>query len=211
MEYDLQIMVDWFKANKLSLNLSKTVAMKFWTNKDKFELKIDNYTIPLIASTKFLRVHIDNQLTWYVHANHLIEKLNTNRRMLSLGRHMLDKNCLRCIYFAHFHSHLNYGILTWGSMLSMTQLKELQKIQQQCIQFISKSKDHNSNELMRSLHIMSIDKMLKLSLCKLGYKITHELLPSPLLKIFNSYGGRKTQHYPTRNRQTPNFQKHHDT
>ena len=79
MEYDLQIMLDRFKANKLSLNLCKTMAMKFWTNKDKFELKIDNYVIPLIASTKFLGVHIDNQLTWYVHANHLIEKLNTNR------------------------------------------------------------------------------------------------------------------------------------
>ena len=73
VEYDLQIMVDWFKANKLSLNLSKTVAMKFWTKKDKFELKIYNYVIPLVASAKFLRVHIDNQLTWYVHANHLMK------------------------------------------------------------------------------------------------------------------------------------------
>ena len=79
------------------------------------------------------------------------------------------------------------------------------------MQLISKSKDHNSNELMRSLHIMSIDQMIKLSLCKLGYKITHELLPHPLLKIFNSYGGRKTHHYLMRNRQTPNIQKHHDT
>ena len=73
---------------------------------------------------------------------------------------MLDKNCLRCVYFAHIHSHLNYGILTWGSVLSMTQLKELRKIQQQCVQLISKSKDHNSNELMRSLHIRPNDKII---------------------------------------------------
>ena len=79
MEYDLQVMVDWFKATKLSLNLSKTVSMRFWTSTDNFELKIENFVIPLVTNTKFLGVHIDNQWTWYVHVNHLIEKLNTNR------------------------------------------------------------------------------------------------------------------------------------
>ena len=79
MGHDHYLMVDWFNANKLSLNLSKTVAMRFWTSTNKFELKIENFVIPLVESTKFLGVHIDNQLAWHEHANYLINKLNTNR------------------------------------------------------------------------------------------------------------------------------------
>ena len=105
---------------------------------------------------------------------------------------MLDETCLRNVYFVHIHSHLNYGILAWGSMLSTTQLKELQKIQQHWVQLVSKLNDKNINRQMRTLHIMSVDNMIRLSLCKLGYKITHEVLPTPLLKIFNSHRGRKT-------------------
>ena len=35
IEHDLEILTDWFKANKLTLNLNKTVAMKFGKNKNK--------------------------------------------------------------------------------------------------------------------------------------------------------------------------------
>ena len=211
MEHDLYLMVDWFKANKLLLNLSKTVAMRFWTSTNKFELKIENFVIPLVESTKFLGVHIDNQLTWHEHANYLINKLNTNRQLLSMGKHILDKNCLCNVYFAHVHSHLNYGLLAWGTMVSTTQLKELWKIQQQCVELISKSKDSGTGEHMRSLNIMTLDKMIQLSLCKLGYKITHKVLPTLLLMIFNANRGKKTHRYPTRNRQTSNVQRHHST
>ena len=41
LEHDLQHMVDWFSANKLSLNLNKTVAMKFWNNDTNLELKVN--------------------------------------------------------------------------------------------------------------------------------------------------------------------------
>ena len=113
----------------------------------------------------------------------------------------------------HVHSHLNYGLLAWGSMVSTTQLKELQKIQQQCVELISKLKDSDAGKHMRFLNIMTLDKMIQLSLCKLGYKIyiTHKVLPTLLLMIFNAHRGKKTHRYLTRNRQTPNVQRHHST
>ena len=79
MEHDLSMMSDWFSANKLSLNLTKTVAIKFWKNTPNFQLRINNSEIPFVHSTKFLGVHLDSQLSWYVHINGLIEKLNNNK------------------------------------------------------------------------------------------------------------------------------------
>ena len=90
LEYYLSLMTDWFNANKLSLNLYKTVAMQFWNNNTNLELHVDNVKIPVVESTKFLGVQIDNQLTWHNHVNHLINKLSINKRMMSLGRNSLD-------------------------------------------------------------------------------------------------------------------------
>ena len=42
LEHDLNIMIDWFNANKLSLNLQKTVAMQFWNNNTNLNLQVDN-------------------------------------------------------------------------------------------------------------------------------------------------------------------------
>ena len=64
----------WFKSNKLSLNLNKTVSMHFWSNDSKLKLTIDNFNIPVVLSTKFLGVHIDNQLTWHPQVQSIIEK-----------------------------------------------------------------------------------------------------------------------------------------
>ena len=67
-------MVNWFSANKLSLNLNKTVAIKFWNGGADFNLKVNGYTLPMVTNTKYLGVYTDNTLTLQVHMNHVIEK-----------------------------------------------------------------------------------------------------------------------------------------
>ena len=56
--------------------------MQFWNNNTNLELHVDNVKIPVIESTKFLGVQIDNQLTWHNHVNHLVNKLSINKRMM---------------------------------------------------------------------------------------------------------------------------------
>ena len=94
LEHDLNLMTDWFNANKLSLNLHKTAAMQFWNNNTSLELQVDNIKIPIVESTKFLGVQIDNQLTWHNHANHVINKLSINKRLMALGKNLLDLDSL---------------------------------------------------------------------------------------------------------------------
>lgn len=188
----------------------KTVALHFWNSESKLQLKMDNYEIPMVNTTKFLGVYIDSFLTWEYHVNNVLHKVRNNKRLMSLGKHVLDKSSFKKVYLAHVHSHLNYGILVWGSMLSNGQLGELRKVQNNCISLIAKSKSMIAaiNALMRSMNILSINQMVQFSLRKLGYKITHKLLPAPILNIFNADGGMKTYRYPTRNKHTPNILKH---
>ena len=99
LQHDLNLMIDWFKANKLSLNLSKMIGIKFWDNNTNMTINMDNINIQIMECTKFLRVYIDYKSAWHIHVNHLLDTLNTNRCMLCLGKNLLDTICMKSIYW----------------------------------------------------------------------------------------------------------------
>ena len=48
----------------------------------------------MVEGTKFLVVQIDNQLTWHNHVNRVINKPHSNRRLMALGKNLLDRDSL---------------------------------------------------------------------------------------------------------------------
>ena len=61
LEHDMSLLIDWYKANQLSL-IGKTVLIKFWPNNDKeFRIKIGQAGVINQTHTKFLGVTIDDQ------------------------------------------------------------------------------------------------------------------------------------------------------
>ena len=72
---------------------------------------------------------------------------------MTLGKNLLDRDSLQKIYFAHIHSHLNYGLTIWGSMLSSSSLKELSKLQTNCIELIAPQRSTDVRTTMRQLNI----------------------------------------------------------
>ena len=107
------------------------VTMKFWNKDTNFDIIVDGTKIPLVTNMKFLGVHLDNKLSWNTHLNKLIDKIQTNKRMLSFGRNLLNTNCMKNIYYGHIHSHLMYAITAWGSMATQAQLKKPAKTMHQ--------------------------------------------------------------------------------
>ena len=130
---DMEMLLDWFRANQLSINLEKTVMMQFWSKYDKIKIRVMDNPIPYIRSTKFLGVFIDDTLSWKNHIEYLHNKLTMNKHMLSISKHKLDKDSLRKVYFSHIHSHLVYGIKAWGPSLSSESLDMLNRQQNKCI------------------------------------------------------------------------------
>ena len=78
IENDLTIVMDWFRANSLTLNVQKTNLLLFLpkTGKQpKFEINIDQATVKPIRETKFLGVILDNELNWTAHVKSLLTKM----------------------------------------------------------------------------------------------------------------------------------------
>ena len=67
VEYDIQNALDWFRANKLSVNATKTCYMVFKPRGKKDlpilnKLTMDNIILKEVECTKFLGLNIDNKL-----------------------------------------------------------------------------------------------------------------------------------------------------
>ena len=114
---DMNRIMKYFRINKLTLNLNKTVCVLFQKNMQckEITLQLDTHTIRNSPETKFLGMTLDQKLTWSSHVNQLVLRLNRNLNLLKLSRNMLNKESKLLVYSSHLESHMQYGILLWGN------------------------------------------------------------------------------------------------
>ena len=213
VSHDMSLLMDWFVANKLTLNLAKTLAMEFWPVKENNAsmIKFMDVEIPLVQVTKFLGVYLDDKLKWDYHANQVYNKIQANKQLLNIFKNFLNIPMMVKIYYAHIHSHLRYGLVVWGSMMTKTSKAELEKLQKACIHLVNKKKKNApTNELFIRNRLLKFSDMIDIELLKFGYMLSRRCLPNPINKIMNKKGGQKTHPYPTRNKRIPNVQRHND-
>ena len=136
LDHDLRILQDWFRANKLTLNVGKSVCILFKKKADsdkELHIKINGELIPQVEFTKFLGMWIDQSLNWREHASCLILKLSRNTHLLQMGKHMLSPHVQKILYHAQISSSILYGLSIWGSMASQYDLNKIQTAQSKSI------------------------------------------------------------------------------
>ena len=65
IEHDLEIVVDWFCANKLTLNIRKSISMTFTKpghSENEIKVKIGKTELPVATEFKFLGTWLDKHL-----------------------------------------------------------------------------------------------------------------------------------------------------
>ena len=130
IQSDLAILQNWFRANKLTLNISKSVCMHYTIKESKpIKIVIDNTPLPMVTRTKFLGIWIDNHLSWQSHFDQLCLKIIRHTTLLRISKNHLNTLTKKILYYAHIYSHLVYGCTTWGNMLKKELLAKLQKLQ----------------------------------------------------------------------------------
>ena len=117
IETELLRVQDWFSANKLTLNVTKSVYLLFNAHGQKnikFKLLLNGVEIPSVLYAKLLGTWIDDKLTWETHANKLLAKLKCGIGMLQRSKHLLTSKARHCLYFGQIHSNLCYCLSIWG-------------------------------------------------------------------------------------------------
>ena len=111
---------DWFRANKLSLNINKTHYIIFNNgNNNKLlnlglSITIDGFTIERVTSSKFLGVTIDERLSWKPHISLVVNKLTKNVGVMRRIRYKLSSNTMLMLYDTLILPHIDYCAIVWG-------------------------------------------------------------------------------------------------
>ena len=139
----LNTVFQYMQANKLHINMDKSVFMHFNPHKnDVFEceeekiiIKINDEEIEEVTETKFLGVIIDNELSWQAHISTLVTKLQCCVGQINRIRKFIPEWLHKTIYHTLFESHLVYGITVWGGV-SKTKLAPLFIAQKHCVRIL---------------------------------------------------------------------------
>ena len=76
-----------------------------------FKLSINHNSIEETDNVKYLGVHLDNKLSWKIHNDMLTRKLSKVCRVIYKLRHYVPFSTLKLVYYAMFHSHLQYSLI----------------------------------------------------------------------------------------------------
>ena len=211
MTQDIHTLCDWFKANKLSLNLDKTNCIMFHPkghNIDHdFKLIIGNSTINLVSDTKFLGLFIDEQLNWSTHLTKVRLKISSGLFMLNSVRNLIPSEQKKTIYMSFINSHLVYGTMLWGPMSMAGGRSKLHNSQIKAMKAITDVKSNNISQIFKKYEVLKLEDIINLELEKFMYNQAKGELPLPLLDLFQNAG--LNHHYDTRGKYYANVPKHH--
>ena len=115
-----------------TLNVFKTETILFRHLKKRInydlKLKLHGKRLCLGQKTKYLGVHIDENLNWKTQLNEVAKKLRRANGIISKLRHFLPLKTMVQVYHALFQSHINYGLQIWAqNLLKKKQILCLQK------------------------------------------------------------------------------------
>ena len=166
--------------------------------------------IDQVKSTKFLGMHTDNYMNWKNHVEQILPKLSAACFSIRSLIHTLNLDSLGMVYFACFHSALQYGIIFWGNSTHAHQICAAKlKLKEKNVIILCVYREPSGNF---DCFLKTIDSILN-SLCNrkmkfiingdINYLETNnkkqQLDNLPVIKANQiTYNFRSTVHFPTR-------------
>ena len=105
---------EWFKANRLSLNLDKTSYIIFGNKKyDDINICFRDTTLARQYESKFLGVILTSQLKWKKHIDVVLSKTSKCLGILSKVRHLVPVQLTRLLYLTLVEPYMAYCNIIW--------------------------------------------------------------------------------------------------
>ena len=149
INYNLTLVSNWLKANKLSLNIDKTNFIIFHPPqiaiKHTVMLSINNKVIKQEKHIKYLGLFIDSHLCWKYHILHISKKIKRWIGILSKIWFFVSQQVLVQLYYSLIYPFLTYSLTAWGNTYK-TSLQPLFILQKKAVRIITFSdyKAHSS-------------------------------------------------------------------
>ena len=185
LQNSIESIADWYKRNKLSLNVKKSNVMIIHRKKnvqDTIDVTINQNKLMQIDHVKYLGLHIDSKLQWQHHVNNMCKVLNNKLAMFKRTAMFVDKQTMIQIYKSFIMPSFDYADTVWHGCSKFLEHK-LQTLQNRAARIIEQNFDF--------IHTRGIDLLNKLTLqttverrnfrtCALMFKCIHGKVPTYL-------------------------------
>ena len=191
IERGLDKISEWFKANKLALNIDKTKIMTFCA--PNMQLPIINIlgqqikrvtkdsTPPYIRMLGFL---IDENLNFQEYANKTLIKISKGLFALSRVKNILNEKNLLLLYLSLVHSHLVYSAPVLAS-LNAAFIKRIFLKQKRALRIVYGGKYNcHTAPIFKKYNILPYPELLKFACLKFVWEFKCNKLPSTFSNAF---------------------------
>ena len=123
----------WCRANKLSLNATKTKLTMFGTRykikkAKEVNILVEGVTLQIVQTYKYLGITLDSTLTFNYHVRTVTNMISYKANLLAKVRKFLHKEVAIKIYKSMILPYFDYGDVIYGSA-SQESLDKLQRLQ----------------------------------------------------------------------------------
>ena len=192
LNQDLGNIYSWLRANRLTLNMTKTEFLLIGSRQRQSSLTvspaltINGVKVKQVTNTKSLGIIIDDRLDWsrQPYREKLIKKVASGIGAVKRVRHLVPQTTLKSIYQALIQPHFDYCNSVWGNCGSTLQDK-LQKLQNRAARVLTFSNyDTNSGHLFNILGWKKLKCQQQLQRATMAYRSLHGLAPNYLSSRF---------------------------
>jgi hypothetical protein len=185
----MQKIKDWFCANFLSINVSKTFTQHY-SNRSPVSLldvRINGIKVKESENVKYLGVYIDSSLKFSKHIGHISALISRNIGIISRIRFCLDKKTTLLLYNSLVLPHLNYCCLIWG-INYQSQLSKIVTLQKRAVRLIEHVyPPHSSEPIFKKYKIVKLGDIAKTQMLLVMHKFITKQLPSVFGTIYECH------------------------
>ena len=129
-------------------------------------------------------IHIDETLSWKYHIDKVCSKISSSN-YINKVKNILPSTILKTLYSSSIQSHINYGLLVWGSSYTINKVYELQK---RAIRTINnKSIHYHTEPLFKTSNILTVSDQYKLNVQICMHQLKNSKTPQSFSELKSIY------------------------
>ena len=178
------------RQNGMVLNTDKTKVMLITSRQKRLSLQnpvlsltFSDIDIKMTHADNILGVHVDDNLMWNNHFQHVSKKISSYLWLLSKIKSNLSFEHRLLFYNAYIKPHFEY-CSTVRSNTSSGNINKITKLQRRVCKLILFEDYTDFQEALKRLNILSFDQVIFLNKAKLMYKIYNNIAPVYLHELF---------------------------
>ena len=182
LESESEVVIDWFKINKMVVNPDKFQAIILDKRKRDHtdeHITVDNQQIKVVSSVKHLGLQLDDKLNFNLHISNICKSAANQLNALIRLKKFMNFEEKKILINSYFMANFNYCPL-----IANYSLKKIKNLQKRALRFLCNDYEISYEELLSKSSTSSMNVKRLRALCVELYKTINQLNPDFMRDLF---------------------------